>query len=87
MHELLLKHKGVLHQFRKGLAILGLLGEIERVPRKFEHLFVYQENTNSIDFVKSLLNLPNSTNASVVNVIQMLLGFIDNTQEEVLCCY
>ena len=85
MHELLLKHKGVLDQFRKGLAILGLLGEIERAPSKFEHLFVHQENAISADFVKSLLRLPNSTNAGVVNVIQMLLGFIDNAQGEVLC--
>ena len=85
MHELLLKHKGVLDQFRKGLAILGLLGEIERAPSKFEHLFAHQENAISADFVKSLLRLPNSTNTGVVNVIQMLLGFIDNAQEEVLC--
>ncbi|KAJ7354986.1 G2 M-phase specific E3 ubiquitin protein ligase [Desmophyllum pertusum] len=86
-HEVLLKHKGALDQFRKGLGILGVLEEIERAPRKFEHLFVHQDNAISSDFVKSLLRLPNSTNPSVVNVTQMLLSFIDNAKENVLCMF
>lgn len=64
-----------------------MLEEIERAPRKFEHLFVHQDNAISSDFVKSLLRLPNSTNPSVVNVTQMLLSFIDNAKENVLCMF
>ena len=62
IHESLIKHKVVLDQFRKGLTLLGLLEQIEKEPRKFEHLFV-----------QSLICLPDSTYPSIVNVTQMLL--------------
>ena len=84
-HETLIKHKGVLDQFRKGLAILGLLKEIEKAPSKFEHLFVHQKGEIKADFVKSLLCLPDSTNPRVVSVTHMLLSFIASANEDVLC--
>lgn len=85
IHETLTKHKGVLDQFRKGLAILGLLEEIEKAPTKFEHLFVHQKGDINADFVKSLLRLPDSTNPRVINVTHMLLTFIASATEDVLC--
>lgn len=84
-HETLIKHKGVLDQFRKGLAILGLLKEIEKAPSKFEHLFVHQKGEINADFVKSLLCLPHSTNPRVISVTHMLLSFIASANEDVLC--
>lgn len=85
IHESLIKHKGVLDQFRKGLGILGLLEEIEKAPCKFEHLFVHQKGEINSDFVKSLLRLPLSTDPSVINVTHMLLNFISSANEDVLC--
>ena len=73
IHESLIKHKVVLDQFRKGLTLLGLLEQIEKEPRKFEHLFVHQKGQIHKDFVHSLICLPDSTNPSIVNVTQMLL--------------
>jgi len=87
IHESLIKHKVVLDQFRKGLTLLGLLEEIEKEPRKFEHLFVHQKGQIHRDFVQSLIRLPDSTNPSIVNVTQMLLpvSFISTANEDVLC--
>ena len=85
IHESLIKHKGVLDQFRKGLAILDLLEEIEKAPSKFEHLFVHQKGEINSDFVKSLLRFPLSTDPSVINVTHMLLNFISSANEDVLC--
>ena len=84
-HESLIKHKVVLDQFRKGLTLLGLLEEIEKEPRKFEHLFVHQKGQIHKEFVQSLIRLPDSTNPSIVNVTQMLLSFISSANEDVLC--
>ena len=85
IHESLIKHKVVLDQFRKGLTLLGLLEEIEKEPRKFEHLFVHQKGQIHKEFVQSLIRLPDSTNPSIVNVTQMLLSFISSANEDVLC--
>lgn len=85
INESLIKHKGVLDQFRKGLAILGLLKEIEKAPSKFEHLFVHQKGEINTDFVTSLLRLPISTDPSVINVTHMLISFIASANEDVLC--
>ena len=84
-HESLIKHKVVLDQFRKGLTLLRLLEEIEKEPRKFEHLFVHQKGQIHKEFVQSLIRLPDSTNPSIVNVTQMLLSFISSANEDVLC--
>ena len=85
IHESLIKHKGVLDQFRKGLAILGLLEEIEKAPSKFEHLFVHQKGEINTDLVTSLLRLPISTDPSVINVTHMLISCIASANEDVLC--
>ena len=81
IQETLIKHKGVLDQFRNGLAILGPLKEIQKAPSKFEHKKV----KINADFVKSLLCLPDSTNPRLISVTRMLLSFIDSANEDVLC--
>ena len=83
-NESLIKHKVVLDQFRKALTLLGLLEEIEKEPRKFEHLFAHQKGQIHKDFVQSLIRLPDSTNPSIVNVTQMLLSFISSANEQLM---
>ena len=84
IHESLIKHKVVLDQFRKGLTLLGLLEEIEKESRKFEHLFVHQKGQIHKEFVQSLIRLPDSTNPSIVNVTQMLLSFISSANKQLM---
>ena len=79
LHDILVKRKSILDQFRKGLSTLGLLAEIEHNPSLFEELFVHQGGLSN-DFVLNCLHFPDSCkqNASDDRVYQMLQTFIRN---------
>ena len=53
-HNILVKKKAILDQFRKGLSILGLLDEIQRKPEMFEECFVYQGIVSNDSVASSL---------------------------------
>ena len=72
LHNILVKKKAILDQFRKGLSILVLLDEIQRKPKMFEECIV------SIDPVASSLYLPASEDKNVKRVFQMLQTFVKN---------
>lgn len=45
LHVTVLKRKAALDQFRKGLATLGVLAEIEKNPAEFEKLFTEKKKS------------------------------------------
>ena len=78
LNSTVLKLKAALDQFRKGLNILGLLSKIENNPEKFEQLFVHHDGDIAEDFVKKLLNVPDTSSDPVVqDAVNMLHEFID----------
>ena len=84
LHSTVIKHKAALDQFRKGISILGLLGEIEKNPQKFEQFFVHQDEIISPEFVKKLLKVPDSSDLAHSRAFDMLLEFIDTATKEEL---
>lgn len=86
LHYTIIKHKAALDHLRKGLSILDLLKEIENKPEIFEPLFVHSGESVSSTFVKSLLNLPDTTTTDQVakNAVEMLLEFIECASEDEL---
>ena len=70
---------------RKGLSILGLLAEVEKLPEKFQPLFVHEDDDVTAEFILSLFRLPGASTPSVKNVVQMLLSYVKNAKKEVLC--
>ena len=77
LHNILVKKKAILDQFRKGLSILGLLDEIQRKPEMFEECFVYQGIVSN-DSVASSLHFPASEDKNAQRVFQLLQTFIKN---------
>ena len=77
LHNILVKKKAILDQFRKGLSILGLLDEIQRKPEMFEECFVYQGIVSN-DSVASSLHFPASEDKNAQSVFQLLQTFIKN---------
>lgn len=81
LHDILVKRKSILDQFRKGLNTLGLLAEIEKNPSLFEECFVHQGGLSN-DFVASCLHFhdpdPCDQDASDDRVYQMLQTFVRN---------
>ena len=82
LHATVLKHKAALDQFRKGLATLGLLSEVERNPIKFEQFFVHSEEDITATFVKSLLKPPQISTPDSDKAVEMLYTFIDQADYE-----
>lgn len=60
LHDILVKRKSILDQFRKGLSTLGILAEMEHNPGLFEESFVCQ-GVLTIDFVISCLHFQDSS--------------------------
>ncbi|CAH3166093.1 unnamed protein product [Porites evermanni] len=77
LHNILVKKKAILDQFRKGLSILGLLDEIQRKPEMFEECFVYQGIVSN-DSVASSLHFPASEDKNAQRVFQLLQTFFKN---------
>ena len=77
LHNILVKKKAILDQFRKGLSILGLLDEIQRKPEMFEECFLYQGIVSN-DSVASSLHFPASEDKNAQRVFQLLQTFIKN---------
>ena len=72
LHNILVKKKAILDQFRKGFSILVLLDEIQRKPKMFEECII------NIDPVASSLYLPASEDKNAKRVFQMLQTSIKN---------
>ena len=79
IHDILVKRKSVLDQFRKGLSTLGFLADMEHNPSLFEEFFVHQ-GVLSNDFVISCLHFQESRDleTSGDRVYQMLQTFLRN---------
>ena len=77
LHNILVRKKAILDQFRKGLSILGLLNEIQREPEMFEECFVYQGVVTN-DSVDSSLYFPPAEDKNAQRVFQMLQTFVKN---------
>ena len=77
LHNILVKKKAILDQFRKGLPILGLLDEIQREPEMFEECFLYQGIVSN-DSVASSRPFPASEDKNAQRVFQLLQTFIKN---------
>ena len=60
LHEILVKRKFILDQFRKGLSTLIILAEMEHNPGLFEESFVCQDVLTN-DFVISCLHFQDSS--------------------------
>lgn len=79
MHNILVRKKSILDQFRNGLSILGLLVEIEKHPQLFEECFVFQ-GIISNDSVASALHFLQTEDKDANKVFQMLQTFIKNSK-------
>ena len=79
LHDILVKRKSILDQFRKGLSTLGFLAEMEHNPSLFEEFFVHQGVIGN-DFVISCLHFQESRDleTSGDRVYQMLQIFLRN---------
>ena len=79
IHDILVKRKSILDQFRKGLSTLGFLAETEHNPSLFEEFFVHQ-GVLSNDFVISCLHFQESRDLETIGdrVYQMLQTFLRN---------
>ena len=79
IHDILVKRKSILDQFRKGLSTLGFLAEMEHNPSLFEEFFVHQGVIGN-DFVISCLHFQESRDlkTSGDRVYQMLQTFLRN---------
>ena len=79
IHDILVKRKSILDQFRKGLSTLGFLAEMEHNPSLFEEFFVHQ-GVLSNDFVISCLHFQESRDLETIGdrVYQMLQTFLRN---------
>ena len=79
IHDILVKRKSVLDQFRKGLSTLGFLADMEHNPSLFEEFFVHQ-GVLSNDFVISCLHFQESRDLETIGdrVYQMLQTFLRN---------
>jgi len=79
LHDILVKRKSILDQFRKGLSTLDVLAEIEHNPSLFEEFFVHQGGFSN-DFVLNCLHFQDSCKQNVIDdrVYQMLQTFVKN---------
>lgn len=79
LHDILVKRKSILDQFRKGLSTLDVLAEIEHNPSLFEEFFVHQGGLSN-DFVLNCLHFQDSCKQNVIDdrVYQMLQTFVKN---------
>ena len=87
LHSTIMKHKGSLYQFRKGLPVLGLLQQIEENPTGFECFFVHSENELTAAFVKDLLKPPKTSSPEAVKAVEMLNMFIDSADQKCLSAF
>lgn len=83
LHNILVKKKAILDQFRKGLSILGLLEEMQERPQVFEECFVFQGKISN-ESVASTLHFPPTEDKDAQRVFQMLLTFIRNCKHDAL---
>ena len=81
LHNILVRKKSILDQFRRGLSIVGLLDEIERSPQLFEDCFVHKDEV-SYQSVADCLNLAASEDEGAERVFQMLHTFIRNSSPD-----
>ena len=87
LHATVLKHKAALDHFRKGLATLGLLSEIEKNPTKFEKFFVHSKEEITAAFVTSLLKQPQISTPDSYRTVEMLYTFINKADYEDLSAF
>ena len=78
LHNILVRKKSILDQFRQGLSILGLLDEIERSPQLFEDCFVHKDEVSK-ESVAGCLYFADSEDEHAERVFQMLHTFIRNS--------
>jgi len=75
LHNILVRKKSILDQFRQGLSMLGLLDEIERSPQMFEDCFVHKDEVSK-ESVAGCLYFADSEDEHAERVFQMLHIFI-----------
>lgn len=76
-HDILVKRKSILDQFRKGVSTLGLLKEMEKKPQLFEESFIHKGKVTQ-ESVANCLHFVNSEDADNESVFQMLQSFVRN---------
>ena len=81
LHNILVRKKSILGQFRQELSIVGLLDEIERSPQLFEDCFVHKDEVSN-QSVADCLNLAASEDEGAERVFQMLHTFIRNNSPD-----
>ena len=77
VHDILVKRKSILDQFRKGLCTLGLLKEMEKNPHLFEECFIHKGKMTQ-ESVANCLHFEDSEDADSERVFQMLQSFVRN---------
>ena len=78
VHDILVKKKSILNQFRKDLCTLGLLNEMEKNPHLFEECFIHKGKMTQ-ESVANCLHFEDSEDADTERVFQMLQSFVRNT--------
>ena len=81
LHNILVRKKSILDQFRGGLSILGLLDEIESCPQLFEDCFVHKDEVSN-ESVASCLHFTANEDEGADRVFQMLQTFIRNSSPD-----
>lgn len=77
VHDILVKRKAILDQFRKGLSTLGLLKEMEKSPQLFEECFI-QKGKVTVETVANCFHFDGSEDGDSERVFQMLQSFVRN---------
>jgi len=81
LHNILVRKKSILDQFRGGLSILGLLDEIESCPQLFEDCFVHKDEVSN-ESVAGCLHFTANEDEGAGRVFQMLQTFIRNSSPD-----
>ena len=81
LHNILVRKKSILDQFRGGLSILGILEEIERCPHVFEGCFVHKGEVSN-ESVANCLHFTATEDEGAERVVQMLQTFIRNSSPD-----
>lgn len=77
VHDILVKRKSILDQFRKGLSTLGLLMEMEKNPQLFEECFIHKGKVTQ-ESVANCLHFDDCEDVDSERVFQMLQSFVRN---------
>ena len=81
VHDILVKKKAILDQFRKGLSTLGLLKEMENNPSLFEDCFIHKGVVTQ-EFVANCLHFADSEEPEGQRMFQMMQDFVRNSSAE-----